>query len=166
MIKIIKIELRSSMDSWWLDDELHWIRDIQKSLIDRIINIWKVLLILKYVSISIVLSGCITMIYVINILDYLSSHHLFYNLPYLKLFSSFATAPGQRNNSQKEEYRWTSISFSPQRKGETNGWRGTLHFPRKFDILLWDSYLHSTPSSLSRNKTIPRVLTMKLLHLL
>jgi uncharacterized membrane protein YdfJ with MMPL/SSD domain len=81
MIKIIKIELRSSMDSWWLDDELHWIRDIQKSLIDRIINIWKVLLILKYVSISIVLSGCITMIYVINILDYLSSHHLFYNLP-------------------------------------------------------------------------------------
>jgi uncharacterized membrane protein YdfJ with MMPL/SSD domain len=77
MIKIIKIELRSSMDSWWLDDELHWIRDIQKSLIDRIINIWKVLLILKYVSISIVLSGCITMIYVINILDYLSSHHLF-----------------------------------------------------------------------------------------
>jgi hypothetical protein len=31
MIKIIKTELRSAMGSWWLDDELHWTRNIQKS---------------------------------------------------------------------------------------------------------------------------------------
>jgi hypothetical protein len=41
MTKIIKTELRYTMGSWWLYDELrHWA---------RIIDIWKVLLILKYV---------------------------------------------------------------------------------------------------------------------
>jgi hypothetical protein len=33
MIKTIKTELRSTIGSWWLDDKLHWARDIdiQKS---------------------------------------------------------------------------------------------------------------------------------------
>jgi hypothetical protein len=31
MIKIIKTELSFAMGFWWLDDELHWARDIQKS---------------------------------------------------------------------------------------------------------------------------------------
>jgi hypothetical protein len=75
---MIKTELHSAMDSLWLDDELHWARDIQKFLINKIIDIWKVLLLLKYISIFIVVSGYITMIYIINISRlYLSLYHLF-----------------------------------------------------------------------------------------